>query len=341
MGQNTRTDIDLDMEPSFYDLRPKRFAEYIGQQQIVETLQIAVEAARRRGDVLDHLLFYGPPGLGKTTLAHIISNELAVPLVHTSGPALEKGGDLISILTHLGHGDVLFIDEIHRLPKIVEEFLYSAMEDFAIDIIFDKGMNARSYRAKLEQFTLVGATTRAGLLSAPLRERFGIQRSLDFYSVEELQQVIIRSANILHVTVDEHGAREIAHRARGTPRIANQLLRRVRDFAQVRAQGHIDQQVSIDALTLEGIDALGLTPLDVRFLMVIIDYYKGGPVGLDAIAATMQEEPDTLIDVIEPFLLKAGLLIRTSAGRRATETAYQHLDKSGFRKPSGQLALPI
>jgi Holliday junction DNA helicase RuvB len=215
------------------------------------------------------------------------------------------------------------------------------MEDFAIDIIFDKGMNARSYRAKLEQFTLIGATTRAGLLSAPLRERFGIQRSLDFYSISELQQVILRSAAILNVAVDEGGALEIATRSRGTPRIANQLLRRVRDFAQVRAAGHIDRQVSIDALLLEGIDSLGLTSLDTRFLLVIIEYYKGGPVGLEAIAATMQEEPDTLIDVVEPFLLKAGLLIRTSAGRRATERAYAHLGKTGCRTPSGQLELPV
>ncbi len=328
---------------SIPDLRPKRFSEYIGQKQIVETLQIAVEATRKRSDVLDHVLFYGPPGLGKTTLAHIISNELDVPLVHTSGPALEKGGDLISILTHLKQGDVLFIDEIHRLPKIVEEFLYSAMEDFAIDIIFDKGMNARSYRAKLEPFTLVGATTRAGLLSSPLRERFGIQRPLDFYTIAELQKVIVRSAAILDVTIDEEGALEIANRSRGTPRIANQLLRRVRDFAQVRADGHINKKVATDALKLEGIDKLGLNPLDVRFLNVIIEFYKGGPVGLEAIAATMQEEPDTLIDVVEPFLLKAGLLIRTSSGRRATELAYKHLNKTGFKKAGGsssQLELP-
>jgi Holliday junction DNA helicase RuvB len=321
------------------DLRPKRFTEYIGQKQIVETLQIAVQAARQRGDVLDHVLFYGPPGLGKTTMAHIIANELDMPLTHTSGPALEKGGDLVSILTHLGYGSVLFIDEIHRLPKVVEEFLYSAMEDFAVDIIFDKGMNARSYRAKLEPFTLVGATTRAGLLSSPLRERFGIQRSLDFYTHEQLQMVISRSAAILEVGIDADASLEIALRSRGTPRIANQMLRRVRDFAQVRAGGRITRSVSIDALALEGIDALGLTPLDVRFLNVIIDFYKGGPVGVEAIAATLQEETDTLIDVVEPYLLKAGLLIRTSSGRRATELAYKHLKKKGFRKPAGQLEL--
>ncbi len=323
------------------DLRPKSFTEYIGQRQVVETLEIAVTAARQREDVLDHVLLYGPPGLGKTTLAHIISNELEVPLVHTSGPALEKGGDLISILTHLKRGDVLFIDEIHRLPKIVEEFLYSAMEDFAVDIIFDKGLNARSYRAKLEQFTLVGATTRAGLLSAPLRDRFGVQRSLDFYEERDLQTVIMRSARIMDVEIEKPAAIEIARRSRGTPRIANQLLRRVRDFAQVRANGRITAPLSCDALALEGIDSLGLTSLDVRFLDVIIDVYKGGPVGLEAIAATMQEEPDTLIDMVEPFLLKAGLLLRTSSGRKASEAAFHHLKKPIFKKNSRQINMGL
>ncbi len=322
------------------DLRPKGFTEYVGQKQVVETLQIAVKAAKKRDDVLDHVLLYGPPGLGKTTMAHIISNELGVPLVHTSGPALEKGGDLISILTHMKYGNVLFIDEIHRLPKVVEEFLYSAMEDFAVDIIFDKGMNARSYRAKLEQFTLVGATTRAGLLSPPLRERFGIQRSLDFYTDEQLQKVIIRSAAILEVEIDADAAIEIAKRSRGTPRIANQLLRRVRDFAQVRAEGRITRQVSYDALLLEGIDEMGLNLFDVRFLNIIIDFYNGGPVGLEAIAATLQEETDTLIDMVEPYLLKAGLLMRTSSGRKVTGLAYSHLKKTPPKKSSVQLELP-
>ncbi len=326
---------------SALDLRPKSFAEYIGQRQVVETLEIAVTAARQREDVLDHVLLYGPPGLGKTTLAHIISNELGVPLVHTSGPALEKGGDLISILTHLKRGDVLFIDEIHRLPKIVEEFLYSAMEDFAVDIIFDKGMNARSYRAKLEPFTLVGATTRAGLLSAPLRDRFGLQRSLDFYAEQDLERVIVRSAGLMDVMIDLPAAAEIARRSRGTPRIANQLLRRVRDFAQVRSDGCITAPLSCDALALEGIDALGLTPLDIRFLDVIIEFYKGGPVGLEAIAATMQEEPDTLMDMVEPFLLKAGLLLRTSSGRKATESACRHLGKRFFKPESRQMDIAL
>lgn len=323
-----------------FDLRPKRFNEYIGQQQIVEMLKIAVEAAQKRGEVLDHVLFYGPPGLGKTTLAHIIANEMDVSVVHTSGPALEKGGDLLSILTHLEQGNVLFIDEIHRLPKVVEEFLYPAMEDFAVDIIFDKGMNARSYRSKLEQFTLVGATTRAGLLSAPLRERFGIFGSLDFYSEQDIEKVIVRSAAILNVSIDEEGAREIARRSRGTPRIANRLLRRIRDYAEVRADGIITAKVADRALALEGIDALGLTPLDIRFLNVIIQVYKGGPVGLEAIAATLQEEPDTLVDMVEPFLLKAGLLARTSSGRKATELAFKHLNIAPLNKGVQQMELP-
>ena len=334
MQQNETKNIDngdiLEDHP-VADLRPKQFTEYIGQNQIVETLQIAVDAAKKRGDVLDHVLLYGPPGLGKTTMAHIIANELSVPLIHTSGPALEKGGDLVSILTHMEAGSVFFIDEIHRLPKVVEEFLYSAMEDFAVDIIFDKGMNARSYRAKLEPFTLIGATTRAGLLSHPLRERFGIQRSLDFYSVEDITKVIIRSASILDVEIEKDAALEIACRSRGTPRIANQLLRRVRDYAQVKADGRITLVVSTDALGLEGIDELGLNLLDVRFLNIITNFYNGGPVGLEAIAATMQEETDTLIDVIEPFLLKAGLLVRTSSGRKVTRLAYKHLGKTGSK----------
>ena len=318
----------------FLTLRPQRLSEYIGQTQVVASLSIALQAARGRSEPLDHILLHGPPGLGKTTLAHIVAAEMGVKIVHTSGPALEKGGDLISILTHLGQGDVLFIDEMHRLPKIVEEFLYPAMEDFAVDVIFDKGMNARSYRSRLEQFTLVGATTRAGMLSAPLRERFGILREMEFYQVDELCQVVTRSASILNVPADDEGAREIARRSRGTPRIANRLLRRVRDFAQVRAEGTITKEVTDSALELEGIDQRGLMNLDRKYLQTIIDYYKGGPVGLDAIAATLQEESDTLVDMVEPFLLKIGFLNRTSAGRKATEQAYQHLarDASASQK---------
>jgi len=310
---------------AFCNLRPKTLSEYIGQTQVVDSLAIALKAAQKRNEPLDHVLFHGPPGLGKTTLAHIIAAEMGSRIVHTSGPALEKGGDLISILTHLERGDVLFIDEMHRLPKIVEEFLYPAMEDFAVDVIFDRGMNARSYRSRLEHFTLVGATTRAGLLSAPLRERFGILREMEFYQVEELCRVVKRSASILQVPVDEGGAMEIARRSRGTPRIANRILRRVRDFAQVRAEGLITREVTSDALRLEGIDEQGLMSLDRKFLQTIIHFYKGGPVGLEAIAATLQEESDTLVDMVEPFLLKIGYLNRTSAGRKATERAYQHL----------------
>lgn len=309
----------------FLNLRPKRLSEYIGQTQVVESLDIAIRAAKKREEPLDHVLLHGPPGLGKTTLAHIIAAEMDMRIIHTSGPALEKGGDLVSILTHLQKGEVLFIDEMHRLPKVVEEFLYPAMEDFAVDIIFDKGMGAHSYRSRLEQFTLVGATTRAGLFSAPLRERFGILRQIDFYQVEELCRVVKRSASILKVPINEEGSLEIAQRSRGTPRIANRILRRVRDFAQVRAKGIITREVTSEALELEGIDNIGLMNLDRKYLETVIHYYKGGPVGLEAIAATLQEESDTLVDMVEPFLLKIGFINRTSAGRKATERAYQHL----------------
>ncbi len=324
-GEDVKEDQE-GMPPEYLNLRPQKLSEYIGQSKVVESLSIAIQAAKKREEPLDHILLHGPPGLGKTTLAHIIAAEMGVRIVHTSGPALEKGGDLISILTHLQKGEVLFIDEMHRIPKVVEEFLYPAMEDFAVDIIFDKGMSARSYRSQLELFTLVGATTRAGLFSAPLRERFGILREMDFYQVEEICQVVIRSASILNVPIDERGALEIAGRSRGTPRIANRILRRVRDFAQVRAQGTITKDVTNEALELEGIDHAGLMNLDRKYLKTIMDYYKGGPVGLEAIAATLQEESDTLVDMVEPFLLKVGFLNRTSAGRKATEYAYRHLN---------------
>ena len=323
----------------YLDLRPKRLSDYIGQKQVVETLDIAIQAAKKRSEPLDHVLFHAPPGLGKTTLAHIIAEEMGVQIVTTSGPAIEKGGDLISILTHLEWGDVLFIDEVHRLPKVVEEFLYPAMEDFCIDFIFDKGAHARSHRYRLERFTLVGATTRAGLLSAPLRERFGILRTLDFYSVEELSQVVRRSAAILKVPIDEEGTLEIAKRSRGTPRIANRLLKRVRDFAEIRGEGKIDLKTADEALKLEGVDETGLTSLDRRFLETVIRYYKGGPVGLEAIAATLQEEADTLVDMIEPFLLKIGFIARMQNGRRATELAYQHFGLP-YHESGRQLSLP-
>jgi Holliday junction DNA helicase RuvB len=323
----------------FLDLRPRKLSEYIGQGQVVETLEIAIQAAKKRGEPLDHILFHSPPGLGKTTLAHIIATEMGVRIITSSGPAIEKGGDLISILTHLERGDVLFIDEVHRLPKIVEEFLYPAMEDFCIDFIFDKGAHARSHRYRLERFTLVGATTRAGLLSAPLRERFGILRNLDFYSVEELSRVVRRSAALLGVPIDEEGTEEIAKRSRGTPRISNRLLKRVRDFAEVRGQGKIDREIADEALRLEGVDEIGLTGLDRRFLETIIRYYKGGPVGLEAIAATLQEESDTLVDMIEPFLLKIGFVARMQNGRKATELAYQHFGIP-YSQSGKQLSFP-
>ncbi len=306
-------------------LRPKRLSEYIGQDKIVETLKIAIEAALERKEPLDHILFNGPPGLGKTTLAHIIASEMGTKIITSSGPALEKGGDLMGILTHIEKGDVFFIDEIHRIPKIVEEFLYPAMEDFAVDFIFDKGVHARTHRYRLEPFTLIGATTRAGLLSSPLRERFGITRDLDFYNEKDLVRIVKRSAAILNVAVDQEGSFEMARRARGTPRVANRLLKRVRDYAQVRAEGKITREVAMEALALEGIDEYGLGETDRKLLITIILNYKGGPVGIEALASTLQIETDVLLDVVEPFLLKSGFIIRTSHGRKATEKAYSHL----------------
>jgi len=314
-----------DQETEILSLRPEKFSEYVGQTEVVETLQIAIEAALQRKEPVDHVLLHGPPGLGKTTLAHIISNATGGELTITSGPALEKGGDLIGILTHLEEGDILFVDEIHRISKVVEEFLYPAMEDFAVDFVFDKGMHARSHRYSLKRFTLVGATTRVGLLSAPLRDRFGIFRNLDFYNLEDLVKIIKRSATLLEVHVDEDGAHELSMRSRGTPRIANRLLKRVRDYAQVRADGVVTKKNVKAALSLEGVDEKGLTNLDRNYLETVIEFYNGGPVGIEAIAATLQEETDTLVDVVEPFLLKIGLIIRTSSGRRATDAAYEHL----------------
>ena len=314
-----------DREPEILSLRPKLLSEYIGQNEVVETFKIAIEAAKKRNEPLDHVLFHGPPGLGKTTLAHIIANEMGGTLTVSSGPALEKGGDLIGILTHLQENDLLFIDEIHRTPKPVEEFLYPAMEDFAVDFIFDKGAHARSHRFRLNHFTLVGATTRVGLLSAPLRDRFGIFRSLDFYSIEELITIGKRSAIILDIEIDDEGAVELARRSRGTPRIVNRLLKRVRDYAQVRSDGIIRKKTVQAALALEGVDNKGLTHLDRRYLMTIIEFYRGGPVGIEAIAATLQEETDTLVDVVEPYLLKMGMITRTSSGRKASDSSYEHL----------------
>lgn len=323
-----KTTIDEDIQ----SLRPRFLSEYIGQERVVETLKIAVEAALRRKEPLEHILFNGPPGLGKTTLAHAIANEMGTRIITSSGPALEKGGDLMGILTHLERGDVFFIDEIHRIPKVVEEFLYPAMEDFAVDFIFEKGVHARTHRFRLERFTLIGATTRAGLLSSPLRERFGITRDLDFYSETELVRIVKRSASILNVPIADEGAFEIAKRARGTPRVANRLLKRVRDFAEVKADGRITAEVARAGLELEGIDDSGLGELDRKLLKTIIENYKGGPVGIEALASTLQIESDVLIDVVEPYLLKSGFVIRTSHGRKATKKAYAHL---GISAPKG------
>lgn len=314
-----------DTSPEVISLRPDHFDAYVGQLDTVETLKIAIQAAKMRGDCPDHVLLHGPPGLGKTTIAHIIANEMGGALTVTSGPALEKGGDLIGMLTNLSRGDILFIDEIHRLPKTVEEFLYPAMEDFAVDFVFDKGLHARSHRYRLKPFVLVGATTRVGLLSSPLRDRFGIFRSLDFYTDEELVTIIRRSAGLLKVEIDNPSALELARRSRGTPRIANRLLKRVRDFSMVRSKGKMSQESVKAALGLEGIDAKGLTVLDRSYIRTIIEFYRGGPVGIEAVAATLQEETDTLVDVVEPYLLKIGMVMRTSAGRRASVEAYEHL----------------
>ena len=308
-----------------WNLRPRTFEECIGQRPVVEALAIAIQAAKERGEPLDHVLFYGPPGLGKTTFARIIANELGVSFKGTSGPALERGGDLVSILTNLEEKDVLFIDEIHRLPRQVEELLYAAMEDFTVDIIFDKGAHARIYRSRLQPFTLVGATTRAGFLSPPLRQRFGIVRELAFYCEEDLKKAVRRSAGLLNVPIDDRSTAVLARRSRGTIRIANRLLRRVRDYAQVKGSGSVTPEVADAALALEGIDEAGLAPLDRRLLEVIVNQHLGGPVGIDALSATLQEEVQTLEDMVEPFLLHTGLLARTSKGRVATEKAYAHL----------------
>ncbi len=332
-GILTSRHLPVDEEPEILSLRPRALSDYVGQPEVVETLEIAITAAKNRSEPLDHVLFHGPPGLGKTTLAHIIANEMGGNLTITSGPALEKGGDLIGILTHLSEGDVLFVDEIHRTPKTVEEFLYPAMEDFAVDFVFDKGVHARSHRFRLNRFTLVGATTRVGLLSAPLRDRFGIFRSLDFYSERDLVTIAKRSAALLEIGIDEPGAAELARRSRGTPRIVNRLLKRVRDYTQVRADGVISRETVVCALALEGVDEMGLTPLDRRYLETVIRFYSGGPVGIEAIAATLQEETDTLVDVVEPYLLKIGFITRTSSGRRASDAACKHLSIACRKDP--------
>ena len=307
-------------------LRPKRFSDYIGQEQVKNKLKVYVEAARVRGEALDHCLFYGPPGLGKTTLAQIIANELEVSIHITSGPSIDRPGDLVALLTNLQPHDLLFIDEIHRLNRHFEEVLYSAMEDYVLDIIIGKGPSARSLRMDLPPFTLIGATTRAGSLSSPLRDRFGIIERLQFYGIDELKCIIEVNAAYMHVPIEEDGARLIASRSRGTPRIANRLLNRVRDFAQVEGQGQIDESISRYALDRLEVDKAGLDQLDRALLLTIIEQYKGGPVGLDTLAASIGEERVTLEDVCEPFLLQEGFLARTPRGRVATEKAYRHFD---------------
>ena len=320
-------------------LRPKDLTEYVGQQPVKEQMDIFISAAKNREESLDHVLIFGPPGLGKTTLAHVIANELDVNLKHTSGPALERPGDLAAILTNLEERDVLFVDEIHRLSPVVEEVLYPALEDYQLDIVIGEGPSARSIRLDLTPFTLIGATTRAGSLTSPLRDRFGISQRLEFYNFDELSTIVKRSAGILNIDIDDTGAQQIATRARGTPRIANRLLRRTRDFAEVRAEGRIDQQVATDAMELMKVDENGFDLLDRKFLLAIIETFGGGPVGINAIAAAIGEERGTLEDIIEPFLIQRGFLLRTSRGRTASFQAYEHFGIEAPREVKETLSL--
>ncbi|MBI3058916.1 MAG: Holliday junction branch migration DNA helicase RuvB [Deltaproteobacteria bacterium] len=326
-----RTDEDLKYE---VNLRPRAFEEYLGQEQVKENLKVAIAAARGRKDVLDHLLFHGPPGLGKTSLAYIIAREMEVNIKATSGPVVERPGDLAALLTNLEEGDILFIDEIHRLNHVVEEVLYPAMEDYQIDLMIGQGPSARSIKLDLKRFTLIGATTRSGLLTSPLRNRFGAIFRLDFYSAETLARILSRSASILGVSGDDAGLAEIARRSRGTPRIANRLLRRVRDYAQVKAGGVITKQVTEEALKMLEVDPMGFDKMDTLLLLTLIDKFSGGPVGVETLAAAIGEEKDTIEDVYEPFLIQAGFLHRTPRGRVATSLAYEHFG----RKKGAELA---
>ncbi|MFQ5449253.1 MAG: Holliday junction branch migration DNA helicase RuvB [Nitrospinaceae bacterium] len=341
MKDDSPLDSAIDSEEVQYDnkLRPASFQDYIGQDKIKENLEIFISAARMRGDALDHALFYGPPGLGKTTLANIIAGEMGANLKSTSGPVIEKSGDLAALLTNLKRGDVLFIDEIHRLSNPIEEVLYSAMEDFKLDIMIGQGPSARSIKLELPPFTLIGATTRAGLLTSPLRSRFGVVHRLDYYNEKELETIVTRSAAILEIAITPDGADEIARRSRGTPRIANRLLRRVRDYAQVRADGVIVRDVARKSLEMMEVDQKGLDKMDNKLLSTLIEKFKGGPVGLESLAAAISEEKDTIEDVLEPYLIQSGFIHRTPRGRVATQAAYRHLGIIPPSKESSQNSL--
>jgi len=329
MEEDRLIDSELDGEEVQYDnkLRPGQLTEYVGQEKIKENLEIFISAAKMRNESLDHVLFYGPPGLGKTTLANIIAVEMGANIKSTSGPVIEKSGDLAALLTNLKQGDVLFIDEIHRLSNVIEEILYSAMEDYKLDIMIGQGPSARSIKLELPPFTLVGATTRAGLLTSPLRDRFGVVHRLDYYNEKELETILTRSAFILEIAIVPEGANEIARRSRGTPRIANRLLRRVRDYAQVKADGVITRDVASKALEMMEVDAKGLDNMDHKLLLAMIEKYAGGPVGIESLAASISEEKDTIEDVLEPYLIQTGFIQRTPRGRIATPMAYEHFNK--------------
>jgi len=322
--------IDSDIEayevPFERDLRPKYLNDYIGQDAVKEKLKILIEAAKKRNEPPEHILFHGPPGLGKTTLAHIIANEMGVNIKITAGPVIEKAGDLAAIITNLEENDILFIDEIHRLNKAVEEIMYPALEDFVLDIVIGKGPSAKTFRINLPKFTLIGATTRAGLIAAPLRDRFGASYRLDFYNPEDIEKILNRSVKILGIKYDKEGISEIARRSRGTPRIANRLLKRVRDYAQVKGEGIIDKKITIEALKMLEIDEMGLDSMDKKIMLTIINKFKGGPVGIETLAVAVSEEPDTIEDVYEPFLIQIGFIQRTSSGRKATQRAYEYFN---------------